>query len=321
MADWPSVDKVVGDILDADFLNGIRQKGLNSQADNGMGAHYFDVEEIAEPTTPGADTIRVFVNSADGKLSVKDSAGTVTDLAGGGGASFTRGASSSRPASGTAAGDIYAHTDEPYWSYWTGAAWQLFTPGMEFGTALNEPGLTGTWVNQGAATLVTSKGGLYMESGGAASATGRIYHWTAPATPWKATALVRRPRVLGSGFLPVFGLILRESSSGKYMVLGASAFGKEHRLVVQYLTATSTYNSEPKRLEGIFPYDYLWLRVGDDGTDISFEFSTDNQDWLEVYTETRGANFTTGPDQYGVGGYEQGSGNSAALHFLHLDVA
>jgi hypothetical protein len=57
--------------------------------DNSFGAHYHDITKMTAPANPGANDIRVYVDTADTHLKIKNSAGTVVDLHTGGGGGGT----------------------------------------------------------------------------------------------------------------------------------------------------------------------------------------------------------------------------------------
>src|SRR5688500_9492389 len=61
---------------------------LHNDQNNTLGAFYLDVAEIAEPSNPGADILRIFANGTTGELSVRKPGGTTVSLeaSGGGGA-------------------------------------------------------------------------------------------------------------------------------------------------------------------------------------------------------------------------------------------
>lgn len=48
--------------------------------DNAFGAHYQDITKMTAPASPGANDIRLYVDTADTKLKIKNNAGTVVDL-------------------------------------------------------------------------------------------------------------------------------------------------------------------------------------------------------------------------------------------------
>lgn len=54
--------------------------------DNTLGDHYLEFGDIAAPSNPASGSARVFLNSANGELSVRKSGGTTVTLEGGGGA-------------------------------------------------------------------------------------------------------------------------------------------------------------------------------------------------------------------------------------------
>lgn len=57
--------------------------------DNSFGAHYYDITKMTVPGNPSANDIRVYVDTADTHLKIKNNAGTVVDLHTGGGGGAT----------------------------------------------------------------------------------------------------------------------------------------------------------------------------------------------------------------------------------------
>jgi|SRR5580765_100307 len=53
---------------------------LYNDINNALGAHYFDITKMTAPTAPSANDIRVYVDTADTHLKIKNSAGTTVDL-------------------------------------------------------------------------------------------------------------------------------------------------------------------------------------------------------------------------------------------------
>lgn len=43
----------------------------------------------------------------------------------------------------------------------------------------------------------------------------------------------------------------------------------------------------------------MWFRIADNGTNLTYYISGDGQNFIEIFTEARGAFFTTGPDEIG----------------------
>jgi hypothetical protein len=85
-----------------------------------LGAFYFDVAQIAAPANPAAGTRRLFVDSADGKLKVRTSAGTSVSLEEQGGAgtpaSTVVGETTFGLASAVGTGTDYARNDHTHGS-------------------------------------------------------------------------------------------------------------------------------------------------------------------------------------------------------------
>jgi hypothetical protein len=147
---------------------------------------------------------------------------------------------------------------------------------------------TFAWVNQGNATIDTTKGGVYLANlTPAASYSWNIRKKAAPATPYKITvAFMPVFDVLngGSTGAAYFCLTFRESSSGKLamffvrMYVNQSAVGTVYvasRKFTNETTYSSDYTVNPYLVIGECP---VWfLRIADDGTNRVLSFSTDGQ--------------------------------------------
>jgi hypothetical protein len=151
-------------------------------------------------------------------------------------------------------------------------------------------------------------------SGGPGSTEGLVsLGRPAPSTPYTVTlALV--PMVVGSNgqFSTYVGW--RESSSGKSVVLRIPYWysgGNEY--------SVNTYTNETSA-GFVNNYDYpllagpQWYQLSDNGTDISVAFG-DGVNWATVYSQARGANFTTAPDTlvWGAGANANAFDNFATL--------
>ena len=63
-----------------DYTAALVTSAFDKSTDNDVGAQYIDIGEITVPTNPSANVRRLFLDSATGELSVKDSSGTVLSL-------------------------------------------------------------------------------------------------------------------------------------------------------------------------------------------------------------------------------------------------
>lgn len=161
-----------------------------------------------------------------------------------------------------------------------------------------------SWVNQGSATVDTSKGGIYIENPNLDSAdTFRMKVKSIPSAPYTCTIgfiINRQPRATYTNC----ALILRKNSTGEFVTFydidfSTSAFGTNRQIRVQRWNSPTSFNSQQSinYVQGAMPIS--WLRVVDDNTDRKFYVSYDGVHFLLVFSETR-TNFIT-PDEIGFG--------------------
>lgn len=313
---WPSTVSA-GDQLAASFFNGIINSGVNVDNDNALGAHYLDVSEITEPSAPAAGSRRLFVDDVSGELTIIRSDSTTRSLESASGNTVTRGAGASRPASGTLAGDLYIHTDEPYISFWSGSAWVLMLRGNA--AAVSEPG-AGNWRNQSDGSVNTNYGGLRFDIPPRADAECSFYEYTYSGTVITAALrpFCRGGGTMGNPHLVGGGVGFAESGTGKLVLftLGPDASGIQTLAVTRWASPTTVPEfAKMQPLTGI--PEFTWMRIEDDTTDIVFEVSPDGNLWEEFYREGRAAFFDTAPDRYGFGGFTMDGSGAVDLHVAH----
>lgn len=169
-----------------------------------------------------------------------------------------------------------------------------------------------TWLNQGTATCVDADdGGLLMTlpSEGVWQVRGK--YLSAPATPYWATAFVQfgpgMARFAGGTTGSTIGIFFRESSTGKLYL---------HQLrgdVIHMIRATTT--SFVADVDSFIDsaFQGVWLRIGDNGSDVFGEVSLDGIHWEVCFNEVRNSYMAGGPDQ--VGFYAQSGNAAAGAHF------
>jgi hypothetical protein len=173
---------------------------------------------LADRPTPGMPGRYYFAE--DESVMYRDNGAAWVSVASAGSGGSESSTYATRPAAGNE-GALFLPTDGPYIERDTGAAWQSWGPLYRMTPPVDA---AFTWVNQDAATVTTTNGGVYIESPGAAGNEFHIRYKSAPATPYTITAyFVRRP-LMTSGVYE-FGLCFRQSSDGKLAVFGVQGAG------------------------------------------------------------------------------------------------
>lgn len=137
---------------------------------------------------------------------------------------------------------------------------------------------------------------------------------TAPSTPYTLSAHI----LTGVGHnasnenASVIGF--RESSSNKISHISYHYFNSSF---TQYLEDFNDDTGSPANSsqEPCPPRQDYWLRIEDDGTNLTYYRSADGYNWWEQHTELRGFHFDTGPDQILWGGDNQGD-DGEMIHLL-----
>ncbi len=201
---------------------------------------------------------------------------SVEGAGGGGGGGILRSSYATRPTPGTA-GRLWLQSDGPYMAYDDGTTWQEYA----FGFPVRTAGFPTTWLNQGGATVNTSRGGVNLWAPAAAGWNVRALIKAAPTPPYTITTLV-----LLNAFRVTYhraGLLWYESSSGKLTVHSIQL--GEGIVQISQLNSVTSWNSN---VQGIGVSGILWwLRFQDNGTERICLVSTDGIQWHEIYRTAR----------------------------------
>lgn len=157
-----------------------------------------------------------------------------------------------------------------------------------------------TWVNQGTSTAATDDwGGITMQLQTAGANQNRFMVINTPVTPWTAYVCYSvSPGFTGNSATgDSVALFLRESSTGK-LIRSANMLGHSYR--IQRFTDPTTFSAQPYIEDGFVQYQ--WLKIQDDGTNLTYWDSQDGINWHEMLVESRTAFLAGGPDQIGIGG-------------------
>jgi hypothetical protein len=209
-------------------------------------------------------------------------------------------------------GRVWYQTDGPYMAIDDGAAWNY----RAFSFPLKPPVFSGAWINQGSATLTTTKGYYYLSEPGGSTLNLRIQKVAAPSAPYTITAAFQL--LFDKQATAYGGICWRESSSGKLLTWG---FDDTDTFVANKYTDASNLSSavalgppvKDPRGTGLY-----WLRLEDDNTDRKLRISLNGQDWTTVFTETR-TTFLT-PNEVGIFVNSQNS-EECSLALYHWEAA
>lgn len=197
-------------------------------------------------------------------------------------------------------GIINLLTDSIYEARDTGSVWEYWGPVSKLVPPINGDF---SWVNQLSATVTTTYGGVFLNCPGTTSGQNMVIRKkTAPSTPYTIEVMIL-PSLFAKTDLG-YGILFRESGTSKLVSLFFQTYNTAPSLqmfIGKHNNDTS-YNSNGTTAVnlGEFP---RWLRMGNDGTNISFDFSPDGRNWWNFYTVAKNDFFTTGPDEVGFFAY------------------
>jgi hypothetical protein len=145
------------------------------------------------------------------------------------------------------------------------------------------------WINQGGATVASGKGAIFLQSATVADEV-RVQKKAAPSTPYTITA----------AFIPLYqniavpncGLCHRQSSDGKltllrYIATNNGSYAPVACDVSNYTGPSAGYSATPAATPLLFTGGLVWQRIGDNGTNRTYDVSFDGVNWSNLYTVTR----------------------------------
>lgn len=193
------------------------------------------------------------------------------------------------------AGDLFLPSDGSFMERWSGTEWQPWGDIFPFTTV---PATGWSWVNQGAATVDTTVGGIYLTAPAVTGDNFRMYVRSVPSGNYTITTMLL-PRMQAGA--PFVGLCWRESSSGKFIAFGlaySTGFGGFRHVygVIKYTNAT-TFSANYTVPEAVLPTPRFW-RIKDDGSSRICYISSDKQHWHQIHSVGR-TDFLTA-DQVGI---------------------
>jgi hypothetical protein len=143
-------------------------------------------------------------------------------------------------------------------------------------------GLT-NWLNQGSATVSDSAVGLNItapSSGSSANASARFM--AAPSTPYTITALIAATR--DSNNYSGVGIGWYDGSNKLHLLSYIIQGGGAPFLEVEKWNSATSWNSNDYGTNKNAFSQPIWLRIRDDGSNVSFAFSQDGANFLQIFT-------------------------------------
>jgi hypothetical protein len=153
-------------------------------------------------------------------------------------------------------------------------------------------------VNQGTAVVSTSTGSLKLTTTATDTADSwKLRCYTAPSTPWTLTVYMRAsvPAANYSGV----SIGWRNSSNGNWL---APYYDYESGFGYNVGVNSGSGNTVVANVIGRISRSLApWQRITDNGTTLTSSLSDDGTNWTQIYSESRTARITSGPNQIWIG--------------------
>jgi len=196
-------------------------------------------------------------------------------------------------------GDIFLPTDGFNIQRSDGTNWSGWGPVFP----LTDPTLQSlAWVNQGGASVDTSRGSLILTAPAASGLNQRIYKRSAPSTPYTLTVGFMLTWGIISGD-PQAGLCFRESGSGKLHTWHIQNDGTVDYAISQKQNSPTSWSANYSTLTGFQRCGagrgpIIWLKIQDNGTNRICSYSADGVNWIDFHSVGR-TDFITA-DEIGI---------------------
>lgn len=151
------------------------------------------------------------------------------------------------------------------------------------------------WLNQGSATVADSAVGISITTPSSSGPNLIGRYKAAPATPYTVTALVSSTR--NTSTYAGIGIGWYDGSAKLHTLSYATNNGGTPNLAVNRWNSVTSWNSNDFTSQNNAFSQPLWLQIKDDGTNISFAFSNDGANFLQLYSVARSSGWL------GAGGY------------------
>lgn len=149
-----------------------------------------------------------------------------------------------------------------------------------------------TWLNQGSATEGDGATGLFINlpSGTGANRASR-YTSSVPATPYSITALVALTSGGGDGTNnPIAGLGWTDGTQLHEIQLVQAGSVMPFLQVAKCTSSTAGQSTDFSKEAPLFT-SILWLKIADDGTNVSFGYSSDGVNFITAFSISKSSGF------------------------------
>lgn len=211
------------------------------------------------------------------------------------------------PAAGTS-GNVYLPSNGFSLYRDSGSAWVPWGPLFP----LVDPNLV-SWTAVNSPTVSTTRGGIFIQAPANAGDNVRMYVTSVPSAPYTRT-LVMLPLMVTENY-HACGMVLRESSSGKFVTLGINQDGK---LQISKWTNATTFSADylafPGNVGVVGINGIVALQLSDNSTNRISRVGRDGQNVIDMHTVGR-TDFIT-PDQIGFFVNSNNASHSAQMTVL-----
>jgi hypothetical protein len=161
-----------------------------------------------------------------------------------------------------------------------------------------------TWLNQGSATAADENGTIRLTDPvpGASGRNVRGLELDAPSTPYTYIAAFSFQAFLDNDCRPTWGMGFRESSSTKLMLFSYDVNSFFNQAIQELgINRWSNPSSLFTTNFGMHPFmsvsDLIWVKIENTGTNLKWHLSPDGAEWIQYFSESKTAWFSSGPDK------------------------
>lgn len=150
------------------------------------------------------------------------------------------------------------------------------------------------WVNQGGSSVAETNTGITITTATTASTPGLVARSKAsPATPYTVTGRVALQSKMGTGTVfPEAGIGWYDGTKLQTISVQYEVTNHCYTIPVDNWTNVTTYSATPAAtLNCVAGGPYAWIRIADDGTNVSYSWSIDGATYDVLYTIAKASGF------------------------------
>jgi hypothetical protein len=170
------------------------------------------------------------------------------------------------------------------------------------------------WVNQGTAVATQRDYGIGLVKPRTASLSSSLLARAAPSTPYTISAAFSVWLARVADYELDFGFRNNSSGSFQSLVLAPNGTNNDWIIAINNFTNATTFSGAAQAGRVISPLSTVWLQIADDGTDRFYRYSSNGDDWSQIYTIGRTSFITPDEVFFGV------STNSATTTALPANI-